>query len=106
MRLPRSNLDWCDLSHATLPRAVDKKNRPQYKSSCTMSHECDRFILSHQCDMTPGMSGGPLITPDDGVLRAVALGTLDDSHNSAVLISQTILDFIDEAIDTLSDPVA
>jgi hypothetical protein len=49
--------------------------------------------------MTSGQSGAPLVS--DNVARAVALGVVDSSENSAVVLDDPTVAFIKEVVATL-----
>jgi V8-like Glu-specific endopeptidase len=82
-------------------RAVDKGGDKLFQSTCTVVPQCDRVILEHQCDDAPGMSGGPLFERSDEVVRAVLLGALDETTNTAVLLTKEIVAYINEVVDSL-----
>jgi V8-like Glu-specific endopeptidase len=84
---------------------VDRSNgRCLYKSSCAFKTAgCDAPIIPHKCDLTAGESGAPLITRDN-VIRAIGLGTYDKKSNSAVLLDDELVGFVDVVLEGLRTP--
>jgi V8-like Glu-specific endopeptidase len=84
--------------------AVSRRDgRMVVQSTCPYNNTlCNTVLIPHTCDMTPGETGGPLLTSADFVVRGVALGILRSKANSAVLLDDAVATFIQEAIDMLA----